>query len=286
MRSEWEALHRGLAKSIGTKEAERRFETITRTFEVLKRFESPEALVRHLVTTGGDLDEKDRVLTSLVLAARADGVARLATALLLLGLWPGLDAAFGRRVRFRRREPGEVAADLISSFTDQVRRLDPTRVHRVAATLVRNAERDVMRASVRESRRCGRLANVSIEVAEELTAAPSTSVEFHDTDRTVASVCPASDDDCKDEGIATLRSWLNALIGAEADLVVEAVLLNRSRQDLGAELGIDQRAARKRLSRALRRIRRILEAQISRSRGEEGWRLRVHERETQESALH
>lgn len=286
MRSEWEALHRGLVQSIGTKEAERNFKTIKRTFAVLEKFESPEALVAHLASTGGDLDEKDRALTALVLSARADDVARLATALLLLGLWPGLDAAFGRRVRFRRREPGEVAADLISCFTNQVRRLDPTRVHRVAATLVRNTERDVMRASVRESRRRARMPDVSIEVAEEMTTDPSICAELRDTARTLASVCPVSEGATIDEKVAALRSWLSALIGAEANLVVDAVLLNRSRQDLAAELRIDQRAARKRLSRALRRIRRILEAQISRSRGDEGWRLPGHERQTEEFALH
>jgi RNA polymerase sigma-70 factor (ECF subfamily) len=286
MRSEWEALHQGLVQSIGTLEAERTFDTIRRTFEVPNRFESPEALVRQLASTGGDLDEKDRVLTALVLAARADDVARLATALLLLGLWPGLDAAFGRRVVFRRREPGEVAADLISCFTDQVRRMDPTRVRRVAATLVRNTERDVMRASVRESRLRARMTDVSIEEAEEMTADPSICAELRDTALTVASICPVSEGAPIDEKVAALRAWLRALIGAEANLVVEAVLLNRSRQDLAAELRIDQRAARKRLSRALRRIRRILEAQISRSRGDEGWRLPGHERETQEFALH
>jgi len=68
MRSEWEALHRGLVGSIGTKEAEQRFETLRNRVAVLARFDGAPALIEYLAHRGGDLDEKDRILAELVLA--------------------------------------------------------------------------------------------------------------------------------------------------------------------------------------------------------------------------
>src|SRR5262245_35669066 len=117
MRSEWEALHRGLARSIGTKEAEERFEELRRRLAVLARFAGAPALVEYLAHPGGDLDEKDRILGELALATRVGSAARLATALLLLGLWPGLDAVFRRRVHLCQDQAGELAAEMVACFT-------------------------------------------------------------------------------------------------------------------------------------------------------------------------
>src|SRR5262245_7311609 len=169
MCSEWEALHEGLVRSIATKEAERRFQALKRWAPTTARFLAAPALVDYLAHAGGDLDEKDRIIMELALAARAGSAATLATALLLLGLWPGLDAVFAHQAPFYRRHIGELAAEIVARFTDQVRRLDPARVRRVAATLVRSTQRDVVRARLRDLRRRRRLSAVPVEVAEELT---------------------------------------------------------------------------------------------------------------------
>ena len=170
MRSEWEALHRGLVRTISSRQAERLFDGLRRRREVLSRFDAAGELVEYLVHPGGDLDAKDRILTELATEAVGGPAASVAMTLLLLGLWPGLDAVFGRRTRFCRDRTDDLAADMIACFTDQVRLLRPDRVHRVAATLVRSTERNVRRLSVREVRRRRRVSSVPIEVAEDLNA--------------------------------------------------------------------------------------------------------------------
>ena len=236
----------------------------------MARFDRAQALVDYLAHAGGDLDEKDRILAQLALTSRAVSSARLTTALLLLGLWPGLDAAFRRRARLCQDHAGELAAEMVARFTDQVRRLDPERVHRVAATLVRSTEREVLRSRIRELRRRRRASALPIEIAERVTATAWEPEEVPSAAQAAADLCPTIVGASLDQEIAALRSWLTGLVGSDADLVVDAVLLNRPRQELGAERGIDERAARKRLQRALGRLRRRLEPQILVSREEGG----------------
>jgi DNA-directed RNA polymerase specialized sigma24 family protein len=266
MRSEWEALHRGLVRSIVTKEAEQRFEGLRGCIAGLTRFGEPSALIEYLAHPGGDLDEKDRILADLVLAASVPLTASVATALLLLGLWPGLDAAFRRRAPLCQDQAGDLAAEIVARFTDQVRRLDLRQVHRVAATLVRNTERDVLRARIRELRRRRLTSPLPIEVAEGLVAAAWAFEDMPSAAQAAADHIPRVSGTSPDGEIAAMRSWLADLVGRDADLVVDALLLNRSRFDLGAERGINEQAARKRLQRALGRIRRCLEQQIPGSR--------------------
>ena len=266
MRSEWEALHRSLVRFVGTKEAEKRFQTIRRRLRIIARFAGAQALVDYLAHVGGDLDEKDRILTDLAFASRAGSSARLATALLLLGLWPGLDGAFRRRARIWSDHSSELAAEMVVRFTDQIRRLDRQRVRRVAATLVRSTEREVLRASIREQRRRRRISNMPIEVAEGRTIPPWAPEEIPSAARLAADLCPSIGGGSIEREIGGLRAWIADFVGSDADLVIDAVVINRSRRELGAERGIDERAARKRLQRALGRLRRCLEPLLPMSR--------------------
>jgi RNA polymerase sigma-70 factor (ECF subfamily) len=265
MRSEWEVLHRDLVRSVETKEAERRFEALRRRLRSVARFAGAQALVDHLAHVGGDLDEKDRILMELAFASRTGPSGRLATALLLLGLWPGLDAAFRRRARIWH-DHRELTTEMVAKFTDQVRRLHSQRVHRVAATLVRSTEREVVRASIREQRRRRRISNVPIEVAEGRTVPPWAPEEIPSAARAASDLCPSIGGGSLEQEIAGLRAWIAGFVGSDADLVIDAVVLNRSRRELGAERGIDEPAARKRLQRALGRVRRCLEPLIPVSR--------------------
>lgn len=269
MRSKWEVLHRDLVRSVGTKESEQRFVALRSRTPAIARFERPQALIDYLAHVGGDLDEKDHILVQLALAAQVGWSGRLPMALILLGLWPGLDAAFGRLARRRQERSGELEAEIVARFADQVRRLDPQRVNRVAATLVRSTEREVVRGRQREVNRRRRISRFSVEAIERRRATAFFAHQDSGSAReAAANLCPTVIGGSSHEEITALRSWLAGLVGADADFVVDAVLLNRSRQELGAERGIDERAARKRLQRALVRVRRCLEAQISVSRAE------------------
>ena len=165
MRSRWEALHAGLMRSIRESRGGAAFEDLRARREVLGRFRRAVSVVGYLAHDGGDLDEKDRILGGLIDEVR-HGVARgLAHSLLLLCLWPGLDAVFMRRLRLFRDRPHDLEAELVGNFTTQIRRLDLGRVRRIAATLVRNTEREVVVSRVRELAIAARSVEVSPEVA-------------------------------------------------------------------------------------------------------------------------
>ena len=55
--------------------------------------------------------------------------------------------------------------------------------------------------------------------------------------------------------LAGLRSWLEHAVGPDADLVMDAVVLGKSGQELAESFGVSHAAARKRLGRALVRAR-------------------------------
>ncbi len=266
IRSKWKALHRDLAGSVGTREAERQFEALRSQSATIARFGGPQALVDFLAHVGGDLDEKDQILLRLASATRAGASARLAMALLLLGMWPGLDRAFARRARLRQERPGELEAEMVARFADQVGRLDAGRVHRVAATLVRSTEREVVRARLRDLRRRRRLSDLPLSLAERLRSADCAGDDLPDAADEAAVLCPELAGASADQEVAVLRAWLAGLVGPDADLVIDAVVLERPRRELGAARGIDERAARKRLQRALGRVRRCLGAKMSASR--------------------
>jgi RNA polymerase sigma-70 factor (ECF subfamily) len=144
MRAGWEALHASLKASVMTLKANQQMKEVGASHAVLARFDCPEAPVAYLTEKGGDLDEKDAIYATLVTAVQsAPSWADLAQALLWLGLWPGLDAVYRRRLRHFLENPEHLVGDVSSVFTTLIRRIDLGGVRRLAATLVRNVDRDV-----------------------------------------------------------------------------------------------------------------------------------------------
>ncbi|MBK8011733.1 MAG: hypothetical protein IPK13_10295 [Deltaproteobacteria bacterium] len=78
-------------------------------------------LVGHLTDRRGDLDEKDLIYAALVRSVQAGATeAELASALLWLGLWPGLDAIFRRRLSLYLRAPEELVSEISDRCTQQI----------------------------------------------------------------------------------------------------------------------------------------------------------------------
>ena len=150
MRARWESVRRSLASSVFTLQAEQEFRTFRALSPALGRFECPAALVAYLNDPGGDRDEKDAIYGVLVRAVQANGQwVEMATALLWLGLWPGLDAIHRRRLKWFVRQPDALVSEIGDRFSEAIARADLSRVHRFAATLVMNTERDLVRGLVR-----------------------------------------------------------------------------------------------------------------------------------------
>jgi hypothetical protein len=130
----------------------------------------------------------------------------------------------------------EVSSDVLARTTEVVRRLDLGRVNWIAATVLRNVERDMMRAHQRYTAYEGLVSGIDPDLV------PSEQVDRW----------PAP-------GEAHLRHDLRKLLGADALLVIRVAIEGYSQIEAGAQLGLSEAAARKRYQRALQRLREALQ---------------------------
>lgn len=249
MRAHWENLHAGLGRAIRTLRANRAFADMTRGHPELARFGEPGTVVAFLTGRSGDPDAKDRVLATLVHLVQHREHTALASPLLWLGLWPGLDGIYRRRLRhFARAE--ELVSALGDAFTGIVDRLDLRSVRRVAASLVRSTERHMMDHQKRRWVEDQRIPIVP-EETDELGAST-----WRCSPSPVLGLVPGRS---LASELEALRGWLASAIGGDADLLLAVLVFDETQHAAGAELGLSPEASRKRCQRALRRIRLHLE---------------------------
>ncbi|MCP3170160.1 sigma-70 family RNA polymerase sigma factor [Myxococcus qinghaiensis] len=214
----------------------------------LAAFDGPEALVSYLANPEVDAEEKNGLFAELVRLVRTPA-SEVAWALLWLGLWPGLDSVYQRRLKHFAGAADELASCLAAAFTALVKRVNLHTTHRVAATLVRSTERDVMDAWRRA--RCEDVQHARYQEVEEAVAAE-------------AAVLPAA---LAEVGLSprmqveSLVKWLRPLRGGDMKLVLSVLLLDEDQAEAGARQGLTPAVARKRFQRALLRIRKQVEAE-------------------------
>ena len=273
MRARWEALHAALDRSVRTLQAEQSFQEAKAQHPALAGFDDAEALVDHLVKSRGDGDAKDRLLAALVTMVQRREHHEVASALLWLGLWPGLSGVYGRRVRHFKGEPDELVAELASAFTELVERVDLTTVHRVAATLVRSTERDVMYRRKRAWLPASHELRVDHEEVSTSTDADeddgiaswfdkASLKRWAETEHSSAlGLTPGLS---FDEDVAVLRAWLEPVVGEDAELLIAVLVLDESRREVGERLGLATDSGRKRVQRAVARLKKHLAKSLSR----------------------
>ena len=146
-----------------------------------------------------------------------------------------------------------------------VARLDLRTVNRVAASLVRGTERDLIESLRRREADANRLPGADpdapilrldgrIEVASPLDHAARQHWDACDPGLPCVSF---------DEDVAVLRDWLKPLVGADAELLVAVLVLDETQREAGERLGLSHDAARKRFQRALGRLREHLATSLS-----------------------
>jgi RNA polymerase sigma-70 factor (ECF subfamily) len=142
----WSALHAHLLSQSCSLQFEEDYRRLRASApEALLAVEVP-ALLSFLHSPTGDPEAKNMALRAIVAAMQADDrKSQSLTTLLLLALWPGMDAVRGRLLRFFRNRSAELDADLMGRMAIAIGDLDLTRVRRIAATLLRNLERDLRR---------------------------------------------------------------------------------------------------------------------------------------------
>lgn len=268
MRASWQALHAGLDRSVRTLKSEQSFQAAKAQHPVLAGFDDAEKVVAHLVTWGGDGDEKDRLLAALVTMVQGREHHELASALLWLGLWPGLSGIFGRRVRHFEREHDELIAEIARAFTELVERLDLTSVQRVAATLVRSTERDVMDRKKRawaepKTRRDDGGDHDADGDPFDVSRFDAPSLERW-VERESGSALGLTPGLSFDEDVAVLRAWLEPVVGEDAELLIAVLVEGESRREVGERLGLATDSGRKRVQRAVGRLKKHLAKSLSR----------------------
>jgi len=267
MRESWEALKQSLVRLVGTLGAKSQFEEMKKRRRPLRRFADAGALLAYLNNVEGARDEKDAIYAALVEATQARGDdAELALALAWLGLWPGLDAIYRRRLRDFIKEPEALVSEIGARFTAMVHAADLSRIRRVAATLVLNVERDVRDARKRAWAEEKQQADLPQEQDDNPADDEATG------DRREALISPllrtrgVSDLGQPprldpDEDVEALRDLLIGIVGEDADLVLDAAVYGLTQREVGERLGLSHDATRKRFQRAIERIRQHFEAE-------------------------
>jgi len=264
MRTTWEALKASLVRSVGTLSAKAQFEEMKKHWRPLRRFPHAGALLTYLNNAGGDLDEKDEIYASLVRAAQArGGDSELAVALIWLGLWPGLDATYWRRLPDFVGRPDALVSEIAARFTVGIHEADLSRIRRLAATLVLNVRRDVrdeLKRRWAEERRQVPLPQDRDDDPDDDEAAGdrrrASLTEMLQTRGLSELGQPPRLD--PEEDVEALRELLIPIVGDDADLVLGATVYGLSQREVGEHLGISHEAARKRFQRAVKRIREHL----------------------------
>lgn len=228
MSSSWSALHAQLVRSVHRHSALTPFSTLFPQNDRAGRFREPTQLLGWLHSRDPDPESKNKVLWRLLLKASGDPPASdLAAQLLILALWPGLCTL---RHRLRDLAPaGALEADLLSQLTIGIRGARPEKITRVAATLLRNLERDLRRAYLRDAN----LRNTTCD-CDGLDAADP----HEQTDRPEAIAAAAA-----------------SALGEDGVLLTAVHIAGFSQKEAATLLGISHDAARKRCQRALRRLR-------------------------------
>ena len=244
-RAGWEHLRSDLLRTINTLGAERAFQRGCQGSRALEGFLSPSTLVGYLTSQDGDLDRRDAIYRVLVRAVqRQSDWSDVASAILWLGLWPGLDTIYRRRLRLFHQGPDDPVSAIGLCFTTAVRRARLSRINRIAATLTKNTERNL----VDELRRGWKRSANEVDGEDERLEEGANEAQKRSGGAT----------DVVSDGflLKELRSRLLPVIGDDADLLLAVLVLDETQREAADRLGISHAAARKRFQRARARARR------------------------------
>lgn len=236
MRALWHALHAKLVRSTGTLSFQKQFDTMRRRAASLHQFPDPAGLLDHLHTTGGSGTERNAILREIVAIAQAE-TGDCAAIVMILALWPGLDAVYGRLWQHYRSCPQDLVAEISERVVIATRTLNPDRVTWVAATIIKNVERDIRRG----------LGAGWAETALRVEMPDDVAVGQH------RSLLGWPDGFQADLGLLDrqLRRWM----GADADLLMAVAIVGETQEEAGARVGLGPDAVRKRYQRARQRLR-------------------------------
>jgi hypothetical protein len=240
MRAPWHALHMKLIAQTGHLGYHQRFRELAAVHPVLAGFADTAALLDHQHRNVATPEAKDAVLRALIVAAQNIAAEpQTPQTVLLLALWPGLDAIRGRLARFYPGAGADLAGDIVALCIATVGSMDLARVNCVAATLLRNLERDLRQVMIKDRSRAA--VSVCIGGCDE-----------GDGDAALVADLPGAEAALDGR---RLPQRLQHLIGDDAALVFAVAVAGFTQRDVSTAMGIAHDAARKRYQRAIGRLR-------------------------------
>jgi RNA polymerase sigma-70 factor (ECF subfamily) len=234
----------------------RQFEQARKSTPVLQPFTTVTSLLEFLERESSHLEDKNTIYNALVRAVQAPASwAPLAASVLWCGLWSGLDAVYQRQRRYFAHDPEELVSLISVVFTALVGNLDLQCVQRVAATLIRSTERDLVRARQRQRATeplcdppplAGTLAGAT-ERVETPDDVPDPSGISH-------SVLGIPVGLSREAQAAAVHRWLLEAVGEDATLFLAVVVLGQDPRQIAQQAGLSHVALRKRIQRIRTRL--------------------------------
>lgn len=235
MRASWSGLHTSLIRKLNLRSSQVDFQAMRQADPELAAFGSIPALLEHQHARDGDPAARFAVIRALVMAAQSDQRYRsTAHLMVIVALWPGLDAVFWRLSRGFPDRRDDLPAEIVARIGEAILTLDLDRVTAVTATLLRNVERDIRRDMVATRVVGETLKSIADPVIEALVVETAESVEVQPQDLTDHLACLAQRD---------------------ATLLRRVFLFGETQEEAGRALGLEPAAARKRYQRALAKLR-------------------------------
>jgi len=228
----WSALHAQLVRNVNRHSSTPKFIALFLTEDPFTAFRDPTHLFGWLHDRSRDPAAKNDVLVNLLRAAGGnDSAGDLAVELLLLALWPGLCV-----IRYRLRplcRNFTLDADLLGGLSACIRDARPGRINWVAATLLRNLERDLRREYIRDDG--WSQASVDLDLVGHTLSGPE--VE-----------CPEA-----------ILAAAHAAQGMDGLLLAAVHVAGFTQKEAAERLGLSHEVARKRCQRALARLTRKID---------------------------
>lgn len=233
MRAQWHALFQRLTSLIHRTSSEHQYEAIRVRYPALVPLPNIDQMIFHQQCAGGDPEQRNAVLRSLVVEAQAGAVtSELAANILVLALWPGLDAIHSRLCRDYPHERVDLSGDIVGQVMLGICRLDLEAVQRIAATLIMNTERDLRRLYHTASR------------------LRRSAVQLEDNKGALAIAGPDGDTDSPWDW----HQLLHPIIGRDTPLFLRIICFGETQSEAASALGLSYDAARKRHQRAMKKL--------------------------------
>lgn len=235
MRASWSALHASITRILNRSSSDAEFQLMRQGHPDLAPFASIASLMEHQHAHGGEPAAKFRVVRALVAAAQSGKRYRSTAHLMVIAvLWPGLDAVLWRLSRGFPTARDDLPADILARFGEAILVIDLNKVTAVVGTLLRNVERDLRRDLI------------AARVIDQ------TSQPINDTAVEASIAALAVPMSVEKTDIANCLEGLNPKDG---QLICRVFIFGETQEEAGPALGLNPAAARKRLQRALAKLR-------------------------------